>query len=83
MKIRVRSHGHTLTLLLPTRLLFSRPMITFGLQIGKQYSDAVPDIPPLAIDSLCKELHRIKRTYHDWELVHIETATGETVQVIL
>ncbi len=31
--------------------------------MGKRYSDAVPDIPPAAVDALCDEIRRIKKTH--------------------
>ncbi len=83
MKIKVRSKDKNITLLLPTRLVFSKTILKFGLGIGKRYSDAVPDIPPAAVDALCDELRRIKKTHTAWELVHVQSADGEEVQIIL
>ena len=44
MKIHVRSEEHTFTLLLPTRMVFSKSILKFGMRIGRKYSDQVPDI---------------------------------------
>lgn len=83
MKIRIRSEEQNMTLVLPTRLIFSKSILKFGLRIGKKYADAVPDIPPQAVDALCDEIRRIKKVHGSWELVNVQSSNGEQVQVIL
>ncbi len=83
MKVRIRSVERSFSVILPTRLLFSKGILKFGLRIGKRYSDAVPDIPPAAVDALCDEIRRIKKTHSSWELVHIQSADGEEIRVVL
>lgn len=83
MKIRIRSEEHSFTLVLPTRLLFSKTLLKFGLRMGKFHSDAMPEIPPAAVDALCDEIRRIKKTHTAWELIHVQSADGEEVQIIL
>lgn len=69
--------------MLPTRFLFSKGMLKFGLWIGRKYSDEVPDVPPEAVDALCDEIRRIKKSYGSWELVDVQSADGERVRIIL
>lgn len=83
MKIRIRSDQHNFSIVLPTRLLFSKGILKFGLRIGRKYSDAAPDFPPEAIDALCEEIKRIKKKHGSWELVDLRSADGEQVQIIL
>ncbi len=83
MKIQIRSAERNMTLLLPTRLVFSKTVLKLGLGIGRHYSDSVPDIPPAAVDALCDEIRRIKKTHAAWKLVHVQSADGEEVQIIL
>lgn len=83
MKINIRSEERDFTIVLPTRLLFSKAFLKYGLKAGKRYSDAVPDIPPAAMDALCNEIRRIKKTHSVWELVNIQSAYGEEVNIIL
>ncbi len=83
MKVYIRSKERGFTVILPTRLLFSKGILKFGLKVGKRYSDAVPDIPPEAVDALCDEIRRIKKTHASWELVDIRSADGETVRIVL
>ncbi len=83
MKIRIRSEEQAFTVLLPTRLLFSKSILKFGLKVGRRYSDAVPNIPPAAVDALCDEIRRIKKTHTSWELVNIQSADGEQIQIVL
>ncbi len=83
MKVQIRSRERSLSLSLPTRMLFSKGILKFGLIIGKRHSAAVPDIPPAAIDALCQEIRRIQKTHPNWELVHIHSADGKEIRVIL
>ncbi len=83
MKVHIRSEGRGFTVILPTRLLFSKSILKFGLKVGKRHSDAVPDIPPAAVDALCDEIRRIKKIHSSWELVNIRSAEGDEVHVIL
>lgn len=83
MKINIRSEERDFSIVLPTRLLFSKAVLKYGLKAGKRYSDAVPDIPPAAVDALCNEIRRIKKTRSAWELVNMQSADGEKVQIFL
>lgn len=83
MKVRICSGGRGFSVILPTRMVFSRGFLKFGLRFGRKYSDAVPQIPPEAVDALCDEIRRIKNQYGSWELVDIRSADGEQVKVIL
>ncbi len=83
MKIRIRSNERAFTVMLPTRLLFCKSILKLGLKIGKRYSDAVPDIPPKALEALCDEIRRIKKKHPSWELVNIRSADGSAVQILL
>ena len=83
MKIHIREEDRSFTIVLPTRLIFSKTILKFGLRIGKKYSDQVPDIPPEAVDALCDELRRIKKKHGSWELVNVQSSDGEQVQIIL
>ncbi len=83
MKIHIHSAERTLTVILPTRLLFSKGILKFGLMVGKRYSDAVPEIPPAVVDALCDEIRRIKHIHAHWELVNIQAADGDQIQIVL
>ncbi len=83
MKIQIHTDRHSYNVLLPTRLLFSKAILKFGLRLGKRYSDAVPDIPPSAIDALCDDIRRIQKIHPSWELVDIRSADGERVRIFL
>lgn len=83
MKIKVRSGERNFTLLLPTRLIFSKTVLKFGLRMGRKYSAQVPDIPPEMAEALCDEIKRIKKKHGAWELVDVQSGDGEMVQIIL
>lgn len=83
MKIRIQSDGRDFSILLPTRMLFSKSILRFALRVGRKYSADVPDIPPATVDALCDEIRRIKKKHGSWELVNVQSAGGEQVQIIL
>ena len=85
MKILVHSSdGHRICIPFPTALLTSPTVVQFGLNIGKRYAGAsMPNIPPEAVQALCQSLRQIKKQYGQWELVHVESADGDLVSIIL
>lgn len=84
MKILVKADGHNINLLLPTGMLFGKGTVWLANHFGRLYAqDALKDIPPEALDALFAEFRRIKKKYGSWELVDIESASGELVKIIL
>lgn len=84
MRIRIQSVEHQFTVLLPTRLVFSKATVWLANHFGRKYAgDAMKDIPPEAMDALFAEFRRIKKKHGSWELVDVETAGGERVKVVL
>ncbi len=83
MRIDIHSDERSFTVVLPTRLLFSKGVLKFGLKVGKCCCNTVPEIPPAALDVLCGEIRRIKKTNPAWELVNIQSAGGDKVRIIL
>ena len=83
MKICIQAGEKKFSLYFPTRMLTSKSLVKLWLRIGKKYSEEVPDIPPQAIDALCNELKRIKKTHGSWELVDVQSAQGERVKITL
>ena len=84
MKIQVKkAEGRSITIPLPNWMLFNPPVIHFGLNIAIKYSDQIPDIPPEAIDALCREIRIIQEQYGTWELVRVESARGNSVVITI
>lgn len=99
MKIQITSDDRSLSLRIPTGLLFSKPMIWMGLKFMKksssyaaQYIPENPEgksegflnnLPEEAVYALCAELRHIKKTYGSWELVDVRSSDGEIVKIIL
>lgn len=83
MRIRIRSAEKNMNLILPTRLLFSRPVMKL-IRFSSRYwdEDYLNNLSPEAIDVLFAEFRRIKNRYGSWELVNVESADGETVQIV-
>ena len=84
MKIRVKSDDVNLNLVLPTRLLIGKTVVKLANTIGRRYAaEALDSISPEALEILCAELRRIKKKYGSWDLVDVQSADGDVVQIIL
>ena len=85
MKIEINQPGGpNMTIPIPDFLLTSPGLLKFGLKIGKHYAgQSMPDIPPEALDALCAAIKEIKRQHGSWELVNIESSSGERVTITL
>ncbi len=84
MRIRIRDKGMGFSLIIPTNLFFSRPVQYLSNHTARKYApEAMNNISPEAMDALFSEIRRIKRRYGHWELVEVDSADGEYVQIIL
>lgn len=84
MKITIRNHeGKGFTIPLPTALLSNPTLVTFGLRISRKASASAPDLSAETVQSFCAAIKQVKRQYGTWELVHVESADGDIVSVIL
>ena len=84
MKIHICSEGRDMKIVLPTNLVFSSFVANLGNTLGRKYAgDAMKDISSDELGRLFRELRRIKRKYGAWELVEVNSADGERVQIIL
>lgn len=85
MRILVHSaDGHRISIPFPTALLTSPTVVNFVLKLGKKHAGAsMPDIPPEALQALSQSIREIKKKYGTWELVHVESAEGDLVSIIL
>lgn len=79
MKIQVTGGGKNIQLNLPTSLLFSEFVIGMVLR-GHNH---LPDIPPEAAKILTAELKRIRKERGGWDLVEVETVSGERVIITI
>ena len=84
MKIRVKGDGVNLNLVFPTQLLIGKTVVKIVNTIGRRYaSEALNSISPEALEILCAELRSIKKRHGQWELVDVQSANGDIVQIIL
>lgn len=84
MRIRIKSDETNLNLVLPTRLIIGKTVIRLLTKYGRGYmAEAMPTIPPESLEILCAELRRVKKKYGSWDLVDVESAEGDIVQIIL
>ena len=84
MKILIDSGSRSLSLRLPTGLVFSRLGAgVASLAVRNRAPDAVNTIPPEAVFALFEELRRAKRKYGEWELVDVVGSKGEHVKILL
>lgn len=83
MKIRIKGETN-LTLLLPTRLLFSKRVVHLISRVaGKWVPDVVDKIPMELLEAALDELVRTKKRYGSWELLEIQSAEGEYIKITL
>ncbi len=83
MKICIRAGETNMTLRLPTQLVFSKTVLKLGLNMSRQYGGGVPDVSPEALSAFCREIRRIKKVHSQWELVHVQSAGGAEVRIVL
>ncbi len=93
MKIIIKTEDHRVFLPIPTALLVSRPMLRFWLRmmrrseqyvsLPEQAGTALWNLPEESVLQLCDELRRIKRQYGKWDLVEVQSASGEQVLIQL
>lgn len=84
MKIVIKSSEHNLSLWLPTRIVFSKSTAWIANSIGRRYAaDAMKDISPEALETLFAVMRQIKNNHHAWELVSVESSSGEAVKITL
>ena len=84
MRIQIKSDEKNLNIVLPTKLIFGRWVVSLANTVGRRYAgEQMNAVSPEALESLFAEFRRIKDTYGKWELVNIESSTGESVKIIL
>ena len=84
MKIRIKNGNRQFGFYFPTGLIFNKTAARIANTIGIRFApDSLKDISPEALELLCVELGRIKKKYGKWELVEVQSASGETVEIIL
>lgn len=84
MRIHVTSEDHNIRLCIPTNLFFNPMVARFAVRYGlRNAPDSVRSISPEAMDSLFAEFRRIKKQHGRWELVDMETSTGDKVKIVL
>lgn len=93
MKIIVETGDHRIFLPIPTALIFNRPMMRLWLRMMRQSQEYVSlpeeagaflwNLPEESVLRLCDELRRIKRKRGSWDLVEVQSASGEQVLIQL
>ena len=82
MKIIVTTGENDIRFGLPTGLILGRGSAALAQHMAKKYSPEV-NLPDGALPALCDELRRIKKKYGTWDLVEMETASGQHVKITL
>ena len=82
MKIIVTTGENDIRFGLPTGLILGRGSAVFAQYMAKKYSPEV-NLPDGALPALCDELRRIKKKYGTWDLMEVETASGQHVKITL
>ncbi len=84
MRIHIKSGEKNLNIILPTKLIFGKWVVYLANTFGRKYAaEEMNAISPEALDALFAQMRHIKDRYGKWELVDIESSTGEIVKIIL
>lgn len=84
MRIRLKTDSRNINLWLPTRVVFGRWVVYLANTVGRRYApEQMNAISPEALEALFVQMRNIKARYGEWELVDIESSTGEVVKIIL
>ena len=84
MRIQVKSDGMNIRLIFPTKLIFGKTVAKLANTAGRKYAgEHMEAISPEALDALFAEFRRMKDRYGKWELVDIESTTGDKIKIIL
>lgn len=84
MKIEVHaSGGPDITIPFPNAMLFSPILLNWGLKFTKRNGNPVPELPPEAVKQACAAIKNYTKKVGSWELVHVESAGGDTVIITI
>ena len=76
--------GPTITIPLPNAVLFSPTVLNFSLWLGDRFSrHSTPEIPPETVKKLCTAIKDYRKQFGSWELVHVESADGNTIIITI
>ena len=84
MRIQIKSDEKNLNIVLPTKLMFGRWVVYLANTIGRRYAgEHMNTISPAVLGALFAEFRRIKDRHGKWELVDMESSTGEKIKIVL
>ncbi len=85
MRIYIRQNNFTFFIPVPTRLFLNKPVIKIANWACKEYCpDEMPDIDPEDVEKLYQAIKKCKKRYgKKWDLVDVQSASGEGVRVRL
>ena len=76
MRIRIEENERKFSIILPTRIVLSKPVLKLILRSNKE-----KDISAKAVCAVCAELRRFKKKCGSWEFVNFQSADGLKVTV--
>ena len=84
MKIRIHSSGNRdITIPVPNSLLFSPTLLDLCIKSGMIQSGQQQKLPKEALRQICSAIKNYYRTHGSWEIVHAESACGDTVIITI
>lgn len=76
MRIRIEENNRNFSVILPTRIILSKPVLKLVLHLKKDKNINVD-----AVCAVCAELRRFKKKHGGWEVVNFQSADGLKVSV--
>ena len=85
MRIYITHNNFTFVIPVPTRLFLNKPVVKLANCACKGYCpEMVPDIDPEDVEKLYQEIKKCKKRYgKKWDLVDVQSASGEEVRIRL
>ncbi len=96
MKIQITGQGHNIRIPIPTGLIFNRLSVFLWLKcMRRQSADSLLEraeekadsffvnLPDEAVHQVASELMRARKKHGSWNLVEVESASGERVLISL
>lgn len=82
MKIIVKADGHNIRLRFPTALLCNRFVLHIVMNIGQKYApDVFETLQKAQPERFIKIIRQIHKKYGLYQLVEVESADGEHVEI--
>lgn len=84
MKIEIHAaDGPDMVIPVPNAMLFSPTLLNGWLKFTRHSEWDMPEIPPETVKQACAAIKGYTKKVGSWEIVHVESAGGDTVIITI